>query len=63
MDGWSLGIVSESNKRVLKLVTNNQSIREDQLILTFVQIEGTINSRLLTSISDDTALSVTILTV
>ena len=41
-------------KKVLKSVTNNQSIREDQLITTLVPVEGTINSRPLTSISDDT---------
>ena len=35
-------------------MTNNRPIREDQLITTLVQIEGTINSRPLTSISDDT---------
>ena len=38
----------------MKSVTNNRPIREDQLITTLVQIEGTINSRPLTSISDDT---------
>ena len=35
-------------------MTNNLPIREDQLITTLAQIEGTINSRLLSSISDDT---------
>ena len=35
-------------------MTNNRPIREDQLITTLAQIEGTINSRLLSSISDDT---------
>ena len=41
-------------KKALKSVTNNGPKREDQLITTLVQIEGTINSRSLTSISDDT---------
>ena len=54
MDRWSLGVVSKGNKRALKSVRNNQPIRGDQLIITLVQIEGTINSRPLTSISDDT---------
>ena len=35
-------------------MTNNQPIPENQLITTLVQIEKTINSRPLTSISDDT---------
>ena len=41
-------------KKALKSVTNNRQIREDQLITTLAQIEGTINNRPLTSISDDT---------
>ena len=41
-------------KKALKSVTNNRPIREDQLITTLVQIQGTINSRPLTFISDDT---------
>ena len=54
MDGWSLGVISKGDKRVLKSVRNDQLIRGDWLILILVQIEGTINSRPLTSISDDT---------
>ena len=41
-------------KKALKSVKNNRPIREDQLITTLVQIEGTINSRPLTYLSDDT---------
>ena len=41
-------------KKALKSVTNNRQIREDQLITTLAQIEGTINNRPLTSINDDT---------
>ena len=40
-------------KEVLKSVTNNQPIQQDQLFTTIVQIIGTINSRALTSISED----------
>ena len=38
---------------MLKSVTNNQPIQQDQLFTTIVQIIGTINSRALTSISED----------
>ena len=41
-------------KKALKSVTHNQPIQEDQLITTLFQIEGTINSQPLISISDDT---------
>ena len=41
-------------KKALKSVTNIQPIWEDQLIITLVQIEETINRRPLISISDDT---------
>ena len=54
MDGWSLGVVSDGNKKALKSVTNNRPIREDQLVTTLVQIERTIISGFLTSLSDDT---------
>ena len=49
-------------KRALKSVTNNRPTQEDQLITTLVQIEGTFNSRPLTSISDD-ADDLTVLTL
>ena len=50
-------------KKVLKSVTNNQPIPEDNLITTLDQIERTINSRLLTSISDtDDTDDLTVLT-
>ena len=52
MELWSHFL--KVTKRALKSVTNNQLIRERQLITTLVQIEGTINSQPLTSISDDT---------
>ena len=48
-------------KRAWKSVTNNLSTQKDQLITTLVQIEGTFNSRPLTSISDD-ADDLTVLT-
>ena len=50
--GWELLV--QVTKKVLKSMTNNQPIPENQLITTLVQIEKTINSRPLTSISDDT---------
>ena len=53
MDGaWES--LSKITKTALKSVTNNRPMREDQLITILVQIKGTINSRHLTSISDDT---------
>ena len=41
-------------KKALKSVTNNRPIRENQLVTTLVQIERTITSGFLTSLSDDT---------
>ena len=48
-------------KRAWKSVTNNLSTQKDQLIIALVQIEGTFNSRPLTSISGD-ADDLTVLT-
>ena len=53
MDGAWESLVKVT-KKTLKSATNNRPIQEDPLITTLVQIEGTINSRPLTSISDDT---------
>ena len=50
--GWDSLV--KITKPTLKSMTHNRPIREDQLITTLVQIEGTINSRPLTSTSDDT---------
>ena len=47
--------------RALKSVTNNRPIRENQLITTLAQIERTVNSRLLTSISGDADDDLTVL--
>ena len=54
---WMVGTWESSvkvTKKALKSRTNNWAIRENQLAINFVQIEGTINSCSLTSISDDT---------
>ena len=52
--GGALESFVKVTKSALKSVTNNQLIWERQLITTLVQIEGTVNSQPLTSISDDT---------
>ena len=54
---WMVGTWESSvkvTKKALKSRTNNWAIRENKLVISFVQIEGTINSCSLTSISDDT---------
>lgn len=54
---WMVGTwesLVKVTKKDLKSGTNNGAIRENQLVISFVQIEGTINSCSLTSISDDT---------
>ena len=48
-------------KRALKSVTNNRPTQKNQLIIALVQIEGTFDSRPLTSISGD-ADDLTVLT-
>ena len=61
MDGRSLGVVGEGNKKGAKIRTNNQILWEDQLITTLFQVEETINGWPLTSINDD-ADDLTVLT-
>ena len=54
---WMVGTwesLVKVTKKALKSRANNWAIRENQLVISFVQIEGTINSCSLTSISDDT---------
>ena len=54
---WMVGTWESSvkvTKKALKSRTNNWAIRENKLVISFVQIEGTINSCSLKSISDDT---------
>ena len=59
--GGAWGSLVKVTKEALKSVTNKWQIREDHLITTLAQIDGTINSRPLTSISDD-ADDLTVLT-